>query len=100
MNIQELEQIKKDFVQSDAKRTSLQNEINILNKQLKEYEEKEIQMEKMQFIQKAKDEYSMLVGKPEEIAETLYAISKSSLSEETQQFILDKEAFVFARTIN
>lgn len=77
--------------------TELQKVINAkleVEKELAELkkvnEEKEIQMEKMQFIQKAKDEYSMLVGKPEEIAETLYAISKSSLSEETQQFILEQ----------
>ena len=77
--------------------TELQKAINAkleVEKELAELkkanEEKEMQMEKMQFIQKAKDEYSMLVGKPEEIAETLYAISKSSLSEETQQFILEQ----------
>ena len=44
----------------------------------------------MSFIQKAKDEYSMLVGTPEEIGATLYSISKSNLDEESKSFVLEQ----------
>lgn len=53
-------------------------------------EEKEIEIEKMSFVQKAKDEYSMLVGTPEEIGEKLYTISKSNLGEEVKSFVLEQ----------
>lgn len=51
--------------------------------------EKEIEIEKMAFLQKAKDEFSMLAGTPEEIGEKLYAISKSNLDDASKTFILD-----------
>lgn len=53
-------------------------------------EEKQIQIEKMEFVQKAKDEYSMLAGTAEEIGAKLYSISKSSLDEEVKMFIFDQ----------
>lgn len=53
-------------------------------------EEKETTIEKMTFIQKAKDEYSMLVGTPEEIGERLYSISKSNLDETSKDFIMEQ----------
>lgn len=53
-------------------------------------EEKQIQIEKMEFVQKAKDEYSMLAGTAEEIGAKLYSISKSSLDEEVKTFIFDQ----------
>ena len=56
----------------------------------KSNEEKEIAIEKMSFIQKAKDEYSMLVGTPEEIGEKLYSISKSNLCDEIKDFVLEQ----------
>lgn len=52
--------------------------------------EKEETITKMSYIQKAKDEYSMLVGTPEEIGEKLYDISKSNLAEDSKSFILDQ----------
>lgn len=51
---------------------------------------KAIEIEKMTFVQKAKDEYSMLVGTPEEIGEKLYSISKSSLSEDVKDFVMEQ----------
>lgn len=51
---------------------------------------KAIEIEKMSFVQKAKDEYSMLVGTPEEIGEKLYSISKSSLDEEVKSFVMEQ----------
>ena len=56
----------------------------------KSNEEKEIAIEKMSFIQKAKDEYNMLVGTPEEIGEKLYSISKSNLCEEIKDYVLEQ----------
>ena len=50
----------------------------------KSNEAKEIEIEKMSFVQKAKDEFSMLVGTPEEIGEKLYTISKSNLETEVK----------------
>ena len=44
----------------------------------------------MSYIQKAKDEYSMLVGTPEEIGAKLYDISKSNLTDDSKTFILDQ----------
>ena len=44
----------------------------------------------MSFIQKAKDEYSMLIGTPEEIGEKLYSISKSNLCDEIKDFVLEQ----------
>lgn len=52
--------------------------------------EKEEAITKMSYIQKAKDEYSMLVGTPEEIGAKLYDISKSNLNEDSKTFILDQ----------
>lgn len=56
----------------------------------KAQQEKEVEIEKMSFIQKAKDEYSMLVGTPEEIGEKLYSISKSDLGEEVKSFVMEQ----------
>lgn len=52
--------------------------------------EKEETIAKMSYIQKAKDEYSMLVGTPEEIGAKLYDISKSNLTDDSKTFILDQ----------
>lgn len=52
--------------------------------------EKEETITKMSYIQKAKDEYSMLVGTPEEIGAKLYDISKSNLTDDSKTFILDQ----------
>lgn len=52
--------------------------------------EKEVEIEKMSFVQKAKDEYSMLVGTPEEIGEKLYSISKSNLGDEVKSFVMEQ----------
>ena len=56
----------------------------------KSNEEKAIEIEKMSFVQKAKDEYSMLVGTPEEIGAKLYSISKSNLDEESKSFVMEQ----------
>lgn len=56
----------------------------------KSNEAKEIEIEKMSFIQKAKDEFSMLVGTPEEIGEKLYTISKSNLETEVKDFVFEQ----------
>ena len=65
-----------------------------LEKELQELKkaqaEKEETIEKMSFIQKAKDEYSMLVGTPEEIGEKLYSISKSNLTDEAKAFVMEQ----------
>lgn len=53
-------------------------------------EEKEIEIEKISFVQKAKDEFSMLVGTPEEIGEKLYTISKSNLETEVKDFVFEQ----------
>ena len=53
-------------------------------------EEREIAIEKMSYIQKAKDEYSMLVGTPEEIGAKLYEINKSSLTDDIKDFIMEQ----------
>ena len=52
--------------------------------------EKEEAIAKMSYVQKAKDEYSMLVGTPEEIGAKLYDISKSNLTDDSKTFILDQ----------
>ena len=52
--------------------------------------EKEEAIAKMSYVQKAKDEYSMLVGTPEEIGSKLYDISKSNLTDDSKTFILDQ----------
>ena len=44
----------------------------------------------MSYIQKAKDEYSMLVGTPEEIGTKLYEINKSSLTDDIKDFIMEQ----------
>lgn len=56
----------------------------------KSNEAKEIEIEKMSFVQKAKDEFSMLVGTPEEIGEKLYTISKSNLETEVKDFVFEQ----------
>lgn len=56
----------------------------------KAQEEKQIEIEKMSFVQKAKDEYSMLVGTSEEIGAKLYSISKSNLDEESKSFVFEQ----------
>lgn len=53
-------------------------------------EEREVAIEKMSYIQKAKDEYSMLVGTPEEIGAKLYEINKSSLTDDIKDFIMEQ----------
>lgn len=53
-------------------------------------EEREVAIEKMSYIQKAKDEYSMLVGTPEEIGVKLYEINKSSLTNDIKDFIMEQ----------
>ena len=53
-------------------------------------EEREVAIEKMSYIQKAKDEYSMLVGTPEEIGIKLYEINKSSLTNDIKDFIMEQ----------
>lgn len=55
----------------------------------KSNEEKAVEIEKMSFVQKAKEEYSMLTGTPEEIGEKLYSISKSNLGEDIKSFVLE-----------
>lgn len=55
----------------------------------KEKEAKEVELEKASYVAKAKDEYGMLAGTPEEIGDKLYAIQKSDLSKEHKNFILD-----------
>lgn len=46
-------------------------------------------IEKSKFVTKAREEFSMLVGTPEEIGEKLFAISKSNLSADVQEYILN-----------
>lgn len=53
-------------------------------------EEREVAIEKMSYIQKAKDEYSMLVGTPEEIGAKLYEINKSSLTDDIKDFVMEQ----------
>lgn len=53
-------------------------------------EAKETEIEKMSFVQKAKDEFSMLSGTAEEIGEKLYSISKSNLDDASKEFILEQ----------
>lgn len=55
----------------------------------KSNEEKAIEIEKMSFVQKAKEEYSMLAGTAEEIGEKLYSITKSNLDEGIKSFVLE-----------
>ena len=53
-------------------------------------EEREVAIEKMSYIQKAKDEYSLLVGTPEEIGAKLYEINKSSLTDDIKDFVMEQ----------
>lgn len=46
-------------------------------------------IEKSKFTEMAKSEFSMLVGTAEEIGDRLYAISKSNLPSEVQEFVLE-----------
>lgn len=68
-------------------KSDVEKELEQLKKSI---QDKETTIEKMSFIQKAKDEYSMLVGTPEEIGEKLYSISKSNLGEEIKTFIMEQ----------
>lgn len=76
----ELEELKKQKLDVERELAELK----------KANEEKEIAIEKMSFVQKAKDEFSMLVGTPEEIGATLYSISKSNLQDAEKEFILEQ----------
>ena len=71
----------------DKSTTDLIQQLAEMKKAKEEAEEK---IEKMSFIQKAKDEFSMLVGTPEEIGEKLYSISKSNLETEVKDFIMNQ----------
>ena len=53
-------------------------------------EEREVAIEKMSYIQKAKDEYSLLVGTPEEIGAKLYEINKSGLTDDIKDFVMEQ----------
>lgn len=69
------------------KSLDLQKELDELKKAK---EEKETEIEKMSFVQKAKDEFSMLSGTAEEIGEKLYSISKSNLDDASKEFIMEQ----------
>ena len=97
---EEVEEAKKTEEGEEVAKTS-ETEIEELRKAKFEVEkeladlkksqaEKEVEIEKMSFIQKAKDEYSMLVGTPEEIGEKLYSISKSNLGDEVKSFVMEQ----------
>ena len=90
----ETEETVEEVVEEPIEKTAITNEIEELKK-AKETVEKELAElkktnEKMSFVQKAKDEYSMLSGTPEEIGEKLYAISKSNLDESSKEFVLEQ----------
>lgn len=95
---QPAEEVEEPEVEEEAEepieKTAIANELEELKK-AKETIEKELSdlkeaNEKMTFVQKAKDEYSMLSGTPEEIGQTLYAISKSNLDETSKEFVLEQ----------
>lgn len=69
------------------KNKNLEDELKALKKA---QEEKELEVEKMNFIQKAKDEFSMLSGTSEEIADRLLAISKSNLDDSVKDFVFEQ----------
>lgn len=69
------------------KNKNLEDELKALKKA---QEEKELEVEKMNFIQKAKDEFSMLSGISEEIADRLLAISKSNLDDSVKDFVFEQ----------
>lgn len=91
----ETEEVEEEVVEEEPiEKTAITNEIEELKK-AKEMAENELAElkkanEKMSFVQKAKDEYSMLSGTPEEIGEKLYAISKSNLDETSKEFVLEQ----------
>lgn len=90
----ETEETVEEVVEEPIEKTAITNEIEELKK-AKEIAENELAElkkanEKMSFVQKAKDEYSMLSGTPEEIGEKLYAISKSNLDETSKEFVLEQ----------
>lgn len=90
----ETEETVEEVVEEPIEKTAITNEIEELKK-AKEVVENELAElkktnEKMSFVQKAKDEYSMLSGTPEEIGEKLYAISKSNLDESSKEFVLEQ----------
>ena len=95
-----LEEEAKKKAEEEMKKTSEDSELAEIIKQKadleaeldalkKSQEAKEIEIEKMSYLQKAKDEYSMLAGTPEEIGEKLYSIAKSNLDDASKEFILD-----------
>lgn len=94
------EEVNKEVVEESQELTK--SEVNVeelikakqeVEKQLAELkksnEEKAIEIEKMSFVQKAKEEYSMLAGTAEEIGEKLYSITKSNLDEGIKSFVLE-----------
>lgn len=88
--VEEIE--KTETVEPSELEIAIQKSVD-LQKELEEIkkakEESEIKLEKMSFVQKAKDEFSMLSGTPEEIGEQLYSIAKSNLDEVSKTFILE-----------
>ena len=104
--VEKVEKTKPEAIEPEVKpeeieKTSEHSELETVLKQKLDLEkelaeikkaqaEKEETITKMSYIQKAKDEYSMLVGTPEEIGEKFYDISKSNLTEDSKSFILDQ----------
>ncbi len=87
------EKVEKSSTSTSELETVLKQKLD-LEKELDEIKkaqaEKEEEITKMSFVQKAKDEYSMLVGTPEAIGEKLYTISKSNLDEVSKTFIMEQ----------
>ena len=83
----EIEKTGESIEEIIKQKLDLEKELDELKKAQAEKEET---IEKMSFIQKAKDEFSMLVGTPEEIGEKLYSISKSNLTEDAKEFIMEQ----------
>lgn len=83
----EIEKTGESIEEIIKQKLDLEKELDELKKAQAEKEET---IEKMSFIQKAKDEFSMLVGTPEEIGEKLYSISKSNLTEDAKEFIIEQ----------
>lgn len=92
--IEKSTEIAKELEEVKKQKSNIEQELEELKKS---NEEKQQAIEKMSYIQKAKDEYSMLVGTPEEIGEKLYAISKSTLDDTVKEYILDQFKKVSAK---